>query len=230
MADGLLFVYTDPGPVPETEFTDWYDNEHVPARLAVPGFTSVARYRALDGLTPPWLATYEIVPGTLESPEYKALADTASVREKSIMSRLAGLERRVYGLVEEHYAAGRGPGSARRGGTAGGGTAGGGGDAAPVVMAVSMSVPAGTEDDVDAWYAQEHYPMLLAVPGWRRVRRYRLAAGTGPAYLSLHELDGQHVFDEDRYKDATSTPWRARILETAIGRERRVFGLHKAWS
>ena len=37
MADGLLFVYTDPGPVPAAEFNDWYDNEHGPARLAVPG-------------------------------------------------------------------------------------------------------------------------------------------------------------------------------------------------
>ena len=218
MADSLFCVYSNPGSMPETEYNDWYDNEHVPARLSVPGFESVARYRALDGLEPPWLATYELVPGTLDTPAYKALAETASDREKSIMSRLA-LERRLYGLVEEHFAAGAesadGPGLAD--------------GPAPVVMAVSMSVPAGTEDDLAAYYAQEHYPMLLAVPGWRRIRRYRLATGTGPMYLSLHEVDGQHAFEEDAYKAATSTPWRDRILATAIGREKRVFGLHKAW-
>ena len=40
MAAGLLFVYTDPGssgPVTEAEFHDWYDHEHGPARLRVPG-------------------------------------------------------------------------------------------------------------------------------------------------------------------------------------------------
>jgi hypothetical protein len=30
-ADDLLFVYSSPGTVPLDEFTDWYDNEHVPA-------------------------------------------------------------------------------------------------------------------------------------------------------------------------------------------------------
>jgi len=96
-------------------------------------------------------------------------------------------------------------------------------------MAVSMSVPAGTEDDVAAWYADEHIPMLLAVPGWRRIRRYRLTAGTGPEYLSLHELSGQQVFEEDAYKAAISTPWRNRIVASAIDREKRVFSLHKSW-
>jgi hypothetical protein len=219
MADGLLYVYSDPGSVPEVEYNDWYDNEHVPARLSVPGFISVARYRALDGLTPPWLATYDMAPGTLDTPAYKALAETASDREKSMMAQVAP-ERRVYGLVEEHYAAGFEPSSP---------TAWPVGGPAPVVMAVSMSVPDGTEDDLAAYYAQEHYPMLLAVPGWRRIRRFRLATGTGPMYLSLHEVDGEHCFDDDAYKAATSTAWRARILETAIGREKRVFGLHKSW-
>lgn len=215
MADGLLYVYSDPGPVPEADFNDWYDNEHVPARLRVPGVLAVRRYRAADGLTPPWLALYDMVPGTSDSPEYKALYDAASDREKSIMPRLATLERRVYDLISEH-APESGPAAAPD-------------EAAPTVMAVSMSVPAGSEDDVAAWYNTEHIPMLLAVPGWRRIRRYRLAAGGGPEYLSLHELDGQHVFAEDAYKAAISTPWRDRIVASAIDREKRVFSLHKSW-
>ena len=40
MADDLLFVYSSPGIVDLAEFTDWYDNEHVPARLAVPAGAS----------------------------------------------------------------------------------------------------------------------------------------------------------------------------------------------
>ena len=78
MADDLLFVYSSPGTVDPAEFTDWYDNEHVPNRLATPGFGAVARFRATDGLKPEWLATYEIKPGTLDTPAYKALWENAS--------------------------------------------------------------------------------------------------------------------------------------------------------
>ena len=100
---------------------------------------------------------------------------------------------------------------------------------APTLLLVSMSVPAGTEDDMTAWYTQEHIPMLLAVRGWRRARRYRMISGAGPEYLSLHDVDGPQVFDSDAYKAATTTPWRDRIVERAIGRERRVFNLYKSF-
>ena len=72
--------------------------------------------------------------------------------------------------------------------------------------------------------------MLLAVPGWRRARRYRLTSGTAPAYLSLHELASLAVFEEPAYRAAMTTPWMKRIVDSAIGRERRVFGLHKSFA
>jgi hypothetical protein len=206
MADGLLFVYSDPGPVPTAEFNDWYDNEHGPARLTVPGISAGYRFRALDEAAPRWLAYYEMKPGVLDSPEYRALAASASAREKSIMSLLATLDRRVYELLSDD-------GSACDG-------------APPVVLAVSLSVPPGKESDLAAWYCDEHIPMLLAVPGWRRIRRFRLTAGTAPAFLSLHEMESTSVFDEDSYREAVGTPWMKRVVASAIGRERRLFGLY----
>src|SRR5258708_7356664 len=130
-ADVLLFVYSDPGAVPAAEFNDWYDNEHGPARLTVPGISAGYRLQALDGLA--------------------------------------------------------------------------------------------------AWYTEEPIRMLLAVPGWRRARGYRLTSGTAPAYLSLHELASAAVFEEPAYRAAVSTPWMKRIVDSAIERERRVFGLHKSF-
>jgi hypothetical protein len=208
VADGLLFVYSDPGSVPESEFNDWYDNEHGPARLTVPGISAGYRFRALDGQAPPWLAYYEMKPGTLDSPEYKALWASASAREKSIMSSLATLDRRVYELISDSGPASGPP---------------------AVVLAVALSVPPAMEADLAAWYSDEHIPMLLAVPGWRRVRRYRLTEGTAPAYLSLHEVASEAVFEEPGYRAAVTTPWQNRIVESAIGRERRVFGLHRSF-
>jgi hypothetical protein len=218
MADDLLFVYSSPGTVDLAEFTDWYDNEHAPDRLATPGFGAVARFRATDGLKPEWLATYEIKPGTLETPAYKALSQNASEREKRIMSSLGTLDRRVYAPLSDSWADGVSPASGPPASGAG-----------PVVLAVSMSVPPAVEPDLEAYYEQEHYPMLLAVPGWRRARRFVLTAGTGPKYLSLHEIDSEAAFDEPGYQAAISTPWRNRIVESAIGREKRVFGLHKSF-
>jgi hypothetical protein len=206
-------VYSSPGTVDLAEFNDWYDNEHVRNRLATPGFGAVARFLATDGMKPEWLATYDIKPGTLETPAYKSLWENSSEREKRIMSSVATLDRRVYAPLGDSWADGV---SAASG-------------APPVVMAVSMSVPPAVEPDLEAYYEQEHYPLLLAVPGWRRARRFVLTTGTGPKYLSLHEIDSEAAFDEPGYKAATSTPWRNRIVESAIGRERRVFRLHKSF-
>src|ERR1700722_11543493 len=100
MADDLLFVYSSPGPVDVAEFTDWYDNEHVPARLATPGFGAVTRFRALDGQQPDWLATYEVTPGTLDTPAYQALRENSSDREKRIGSSMSS-DRRLYSLLSD---------------------------------------------------------------------------------------------------------------------------------
>jgi hypothetical protein len=102
---------------------------------------------------------------------------------------------------------------------------------APVILAVSLSVPAKSEADLAAWYTEEHIPMLLQVPGWRRIRRYRLVRGLdgpGPepsSFLSLHELAGPEVLEEPGYRAAISTPWRDRVVASALWRERREFGL-----
>jgi hypothetical protein len=209
MADGLLLAYSDPGPVPLTAFNDWYDNEHGPARLTVPGISAGYRFRALDDLAPRWLAYYEIKSGVLESAEYKALASSASAREKSIMSLLATLDRRAYEQISDD-------GSPCDGGP-------------PVVLAVSLSVLPALEDDLAAFYAEEHIPMLLAVPGWRRIRRFRLTGGTAPAYLTLHEMADTSVFEQGSYRAAMATPWMKRMLSAAMGRERRLFGFHRSF-
>ena len=38
MAKGILIAAMDFSAAPEDEFHDWYDLEHVPERLRVPGF------------------------------------------------------------------------------------------------------------------------------------------------------------------------------------------------
>jgi hypothetical protein len=182
----------------------------------VPGFSNARRFQAADGEVPSWLATYDLAPGTLDSPDYKALAVNASAREKSIMSSLGTLDRRVYELLSNSGAAWA-PGAPDPGGPP------------PVLLAVGLSVPPSLEADLAAWYADEHIPMLLAVPGWRSIRRYRLTEGTAPMYLALHDVASLAVFDEPAYHAAVTTPWRSRIMESATAVERRVLSLYRAF-
>ena len=44
MAKGLLFMAFDFSTAHEDEFHDWYDLEHVPERLRVPGFLNAERW------------------------------------------------------------------------------------------------------------------------------------------------------------------------------------------
>jgi hypothetical protein len=74
MKRGLLLTMTEPPPAMAEEFNAWYDSEHLPERLAIPGFRSARRWVA--DLAPGegrYLATYELdSEAVLASPEYLA--------------------------------------------------------------------------------------------------------------------------------------------------------------
>ncbi|MFT4083483.1 MAG: hypothetical protein QM638_12945 [Nocardioides sp.] len=208
---GLLLVLSDPGSVPEAEFHDWYDGEHVPARTALPQFRHATRWRAADGERPRWLATYDVTDlSVLEDPSYTTLREHRSARERAVIAGLASFERRTYLRLSDTLAPGR-PAD----------------DRAPFVLAVSLDVPAALEDELNRWYAEEHVPMLHAVPGWLRTRRYRLLDGTAPRWLALHDLAGTEVFDSPQYAAAVTTEDRDHVMRHLVGKERRLFAVHR---
>lgn len=69
---GLLLTLTEPPPAMEEEFNAWYDEEHLPERLSIPGFRSAQRWVA--DVAPgegKYLATYELdSAAVLSSPVY----------------------------------------------------------------------------------------------------------------------------------------------------------------
>jgi hypothetical protein len=200
---GLLWVLSEPGDVPLAVFHHWYDTEHAPARLTVPGVVRGDRFAAVDDETPGWLATYPIALEALDSPEYAAVRQR-SPREQRLVARLATLDRRVYERVEPCGEPAPGP--------------------APFLLAVGL-----TSTDparLDAWYLEEHLPLLATVPGWRRSSRFRRRDGAGPEHLALHEIDDRAAFDTAEYRRAVGTPWRDEVMATVVGRERRLFAHH----
>ncbi len=80
MRRGLLLTMTEPPPAMEEEFNAWYDGEHLPERLGIPGFRSARRWVA--EVAPgegKYLATYELdSPAVLSSPDYLARFEGAT--------------------------------------------------------------------------------------------------------------------------------------------------------
>ena len=77
---GLLLTLTEPPPQMEEEFNAWYDSEHIPERLSIPGFRSARRWVAQgkpgEGK---YLATYELEsPAVLTSPQYLSFFEKQS--------------------------------------------------------------------------------------------------------------------------------------------------------
>src|ERR1700694_5232711 len=73
MATGLLFASFDTSTAQADEFNDWYDTEHIPERLRVPGFLNAERW--IGGQNPRVsLALYDLDNvGVLHSPAYQAV-------------------------------------------------------------------------------------------------------------------------------------------------------------
>ena len=46
MTSAILFSQMEPRPL-TAEFHDWYENDHIPARMALPRFQGARRFRAL---------------------------------------------------------------------------------------------------------------------------------------------------------------------------------------
>jgi hypothetical protein len=58
--NGFLLVLMQPPTNIEEEFNAWYDTEHVPERLSVPGVLTAIRFTSVTTATPTYLAIYDL--------------------------------------------------------------------------------------------------------------------------------------------------------------------------
>lgn len=79
------------------------------------------------------------------------------------------------------------------------------------------------EEDFNRWYAEQHLPERLGVPGFLRGRRYRAARGT-PKYFTLYETESTEVLRSPAYLARLNNPtdWTRRVLPT-MGYVRNVY-------
>jgi len=92
---GLLLTMTEPPAPMEEEFNAWYDTEHLPERLAIPGFRSARRWVA--DVAPgegKYLATYELDSlEILNSPAYLARFQNPTPWSKRCLGKTAVFKR-----------------------------------------------------------------------------------------------------------------------------------------
>ncbi len=69
-APAMLCAWFDLAPADRQEVCEWHNREHLPERLAVPGFRCGRRFAALNG-SPEYLIVYDVATvATLSSPDY----------------------------------------------------------------------------------------------------------------------------------------------------------------
>lgn len=193
MAKGLLFMAFDFSAAHADEFHDWYDLEHVPERLRVPGFINAERWT--DSENPQiHVATYDLdSPDILRSAPYMAVAgDNQSVWTK----RVTAMCGRIMRFEGEQLR----PGNAVAP------------DGAGALLVASMNVDPAAEAEFNDWYDTEHLPQLTAVPGVLSGRRYRVSdTESERRYLALYHLKDVAVSRGEAWANAAYTPWTERM-------------------
>jgi hypothetical protein len=188
----MLFSQMEPPPGWEEEFHDWYESEHIPVRLELPGFARAARFEATQG-EPKYLAVYELDDmGVLDTPQYSRLKSEPSARTERMLANVDGFTRFTCAEISD-------VGERRE---------------ASFLFVVAFAVPADQEAAFDDWYDSEHAPMLLRADDWLRVRRYRVLSGDGGpwTHFALHELASEAVMSSPERAAAREGPKREQFV------------------
>ncbi|MEJ8851529.1 hypothetical protein [Variovorax rhizosphaerae] len=78
------------------------------------------------------------------------------------------------------------------------------------------------EEDLNAWYAQEHLPGLASVPGTVRAARYVDATGS-PKYYACYDLVSADILGSPAWLAVRATPWSSRVRPAFRNTRRTMF-------
>ncbi len=179
---GIFLVYADIEAKDEKEFNEWYNTEHLPELLAVPGIIAAARYEAVKG-GPKYLACYELENvEVLQTPAFTNRPRTPWGQRVSPsvigsnMTRIVGEQIFPAGIEMPDR------------------------PMAPVLQIGRMSVPAEVDAEWNAWYNGEYIPGYRKVPGVIYARRYRVHEGTS-GYTTVYEFESTAVPESAEWKE-----------------------------
>jgi hypothetical protein len=191
MAKGILIAAMDFSAAPEDEFHDWYDLEHVPERLAVPGFINAERWiGAKDAKLSVALYDLDTV-AVLHSPGYlKVGGDNSSPWTK----RTAKFRKSLMRYEGEQVFPGDKTAPSN----------------AAAAFVIAMNVAPDAEAEFNEWYNTEHIPALGGVRGTLSARRYR-GTGATQKYVAVYHFASPDVLASSEWRTAADTPWTRKL-------------------
>jgi hypothetical protein len=206
IAKTVYVVTVDPEPEWEDEINRWYNEEHIPNLLKVPGYVDATRYLAVEG-APKYMNFYQIESlDAFRSPERQQAVNTPW--SEKVRPHFKG-QLAVYEQIFPD--AGELPGVSRASGAASGG-----------LLVNRMDVSAEGEQDFNDWYNQEHLHALSQVEGNIASRRFRAVEGS-PSYMAIYELTEPAVQASAAWAKAVDTPWTSRVRPSMLTRWRTVY-------
>lgn len=194
---GALAVLIDYGGVPRDEWIDWYDTEHIPQRVSLDGWLTGQRWMAVEGTRSLGLYDLDDV-SRLDHPDYQAIIGEGATPWTRRLHRLRDRENRP---SLRHECEQLLPGDIVAPSDA------------PYLYLARLNVDGEAESDFNAWYDEEHLPLLAEVPGVICARRFvvRNHDDRHVRYLATYHLEHRDVVQSGPWKDALKTPWTRRV-------------------
>ncbi len=205
---GLYLVFTDIAAEVEEEFNRWYNEEHLPELMTIPGLLNAARYQAVQG-GPKYLACYELAePEVWSSEAWQSHTKSPTEWSQRMAPSVIGQNyiRNLYRLIypdpvpEETAQA----------------------DMAPALLVGRMSMPAELEERWNHAYNTERLPMCKSIPDYIRARRFEAVMGQ-PKYVTVHEIQSVKVSESPEMR-----AWTA--MQTPVWSEVRPKMVHESGS
>ncbi|KAI4671817.1 uncharacterized protein J4E78_000314 [Alternaria triticimaculans] len=238
MAPGVLWVASrvvNPDKLSAEKFCDWYENEHIQEVISLGGVPSGVRYQAIQPQPSPsvysnefpWLVTYEFPDlAYRESEDFQNIAGKNPPSQELINTvyKNSAFAIRFYEEIQ-----------AVKGTTS---------SPTKFVISAALQPPkdASSDADFDAWYREEHLPVLSRAPGFVRSRRFKLAAAstledfqfgdameTAPRYLALHEFSGE-VLPWKELEASGQTEWAKKVMGGLIKEEVGLYEVKRVYS
>ena len=179
---GLMMVWVDVPSEHEDEFNHWYNEEHLPELLAVPGVLNAARYEAVMS-GPKHLACYELQsPSVVETDAFTNRKPTEWAQK--IGPRVIGsnLINNVYEMIHPANLS----------------TDISGSDMAQALQIGRMDITPENSDEWNKWYSGVYVPNYEKVPGCIRGRRWKAVKGQ-PNYSVVYEFEHSKVSESSEW-------------------------------
>jgi len=162
LGQGVVVIWNDVAAEGRDQFYAWHDNEHVPERLAIPGFRRGRRFTS-PAHSPEWLTLYEVSElSVVTSAPYLARLNAPTPATTSALEHFRNTSRAACRVVHSCGASTGGH-----------------------VLAMRLSVPEASGDPMCRYLRDEAFPRLMACTGI--VACHLLAADESGSYVKTAE-------------------------------------------